>query len=223
MQNGVENERIAIRYFRNVYGACVFLPATHLEAGVVVSQSTPVAGVLELGRYPFGIDATVVSICKDLEIAGFRARPELEVMRWKYSKLIDNVANAVDAALGDVAGAQAMVDRARTEAIACLRAASIDVATVEESARRRAELSPMLPVDGDVRLGSSTWQSLARRAGGIESDWLNGEIVLLGRLHGVATPVNEALQAIANQMCRDGVAPGSVTLEALTSVVSSFE
>jgi 2-dehydropantoate 2-reductase len=47
--------------------------------------------------------------------------------------------------------------------------------------------------------------------------------VLLGRLHGIATPVNQALQSIANRMCRDRVAPGSVTLDALTAVVSAFE
>ena len=28
--------------------------------------------------------------------------------------------------------------------------------------------------------------------GAVETDYLNGEIVLLGRLHGVATPVNDA-------------------------------
>jgi ketopantoate reductase len=41
--------------------------------------------------------------------------------------------------------------------------------------------------------GSSTWQSLSRGVS-LETDYLNGEIVLLGRLHGVATPVNAALQ-----------------------------
>ena len=34
----------------------------------------------------------------------------------------------------------------------------------------------------------------------IEADQLNGEIVLLGRLHGVPTPVNELLQAVAHEL-----------------------
>ena len=42
---------------------------------------------------------------------------------------------------------------------------------------------------------SSTWQSLERKAGTTEVDYLNGEVVLLGRLHGVPTPVNTVLPA----------------------------
>ena len=47
-------------------------------------------------------------------------------------------------------------------------------------------------IDGRRRAGSSTWQSLARGTGALETDYLNGEIVLLGRLHGVPTPINAA-------------------------------
>jgi 2-dehydropantoate 2-reductase len=59
------------------------------------------------------------------------------------------------------------------------------------------------------RGGGSSWQSIARGTGDIESDFLNGEIVLLGRLHGVPTPANEALQALGNEMARAGLGPGS--------------
>jgi 2-dehydropantoate 2-reductase len=61
--------------------------------------------------------------------------------------------------------------------------------------------------------GSSSWQSLARGTGAIEADWLNGEIVLLGRLHGVPTPVNEVLRRVANRMARNRLPPGSWSLE----------
>ena len=60
---------------------------------------------------------------------------------------------------------------------------------------------------GQERSGGSTWQSLARGAGSIESDYLNGEIVLLGRLHGVPTPVNAVLQRRARQAVAAGSAP----------------
>ena len=36
-------------------------------------------------------------------------------------------------------------------------------------------------------------------SGSIETDYLNGEIVLLGRLHGVPTPVNALLQQLSAQ------------------------
>lgn len=62
---------------------------------------------------------------------------------------------------------------------------------------------------------SSSWQSLARQSRSIETDYLNGEIVLLGRLHGVPTPVNDLLQRTARVAAREGISPGSMTVEAL--------
>ena len=53
-------------------------------------------------------------------------------------------------------------------------------------------------------------RALSGRTGNIEADWLNGEIVLLGRLHHVATPVNELLRSTATRMAREGIAPGSI-------------
>ena len=77
-------------------------------------------------------------------------------------------------------------------------------------AERRAALGALRPVSGHDLSGGSSWQSLARRTGNIEADWLNGEIVLLGRLHKIATPVNELLRSTANRMAREGIAPGSI-------------
>ncbi len=57
------------------------------------------------------------------------------------------------------------------------------------------------------RPGASMWQSLARGVS-IEADYLNGEIVLLGRLHGVPTPVNAALLDLVKQAAREGITAG---------------
>jgi len=76
-----------------------------------------------------------------------------------------------------------------------------------------AELSggfDVRPVGGETREGGSTWQSLARGTGSIETDFLNGEIVLLGREHGIATPVNEALQVLARQFAVEHREAGSL-------------
>jgi 2-dehydropantoate 2-reductase len=43
--------------------------------------------------------------------------------------------------------------------------------------------------------------------------------VLLGRLHGVPTPVNEALQRLANELARAGAAPGAVSEDDLARLV----
>ena len=53
--------------------------------------------------------------------------------------------------------------------------------------------------------------SLAHGTGTIETDLLNGEIVLLGRLHGLPTPVNGMLQQVASELARSQAPPASLT------------
>jgi 2-dehydropantoate 2-reductase len=53
-----------------------------------------------------------------------------------------------------------------------------------------------------------------------EADYLNGEIVLLGRLYGILTPYNSVLQRIAREMAQSGKRPGSVTAEDLQNMVA---
>jgi 2-dehydropantoate 2-reductase len=71
------------------------------------------------------------------------------------------------------------------------------------------------PVNGEFRGGGSSWQSLARGTGTIETDYLNGEIVLLGRMHGVPTPANELMQQTANRLAAEGAPPKSIPVETL--------
>ena len=132
-------------------------------------------------------------------------------MRWKYAKLLMNLGNAVEAALGPEGRFSEVAAEARREGVACLRAAGIDCASREEDRERRGDLLQMKPIEGEERGGGSSWQSLARRTGRIETDYLNGEIVLLGRLHGVPTPVNERVQRVANHLARTGTPPGTLT------------
>jgi 2-dehydropantoate 2-reductase len=206
-QNGVENERLALRRFERVYAMLVILPATHMEPGVVEATSGGIAGVLDAGCYPSGTDHMIMKVCADLEKAGFRARPEERAMRKKYAKLLGNLSNTLGAALGDARAPE--VSRALVEeAIACYKAAGIEWTPDEEMSGLRQGMRP-----GGGRQGNSTWQSLARGTGSIESDYLNGEIALLGRLYGVPVPANAALQRIGRRMVAEGLAPGSLTPE----------
>ena len=50
-----------------------------------------------------------------------------------------------------------------------------------------------IPPD-DTFIGGSTWQSLMKGATSLETDYFNGEILLLARFHGLAAPANEFLQ-----------------------------
>ena len=218
-QNGVENERLTLRLFPNTYGVCVMLPAAHLEPGAVEAYGAPLLGLLDVGRYPSGVDAAAEGIATDLTGAGFSSHAVPDTLRLKYRKLIMNLGNAIEAAAGTAARTSDLYARAAAEGETVLAAAGIEAASVEEDTTRRGELMRMRPVDGKRRDGGSTWQSLARGAGAIESDYLNGEIVLLGRQHGIPTPVNEALQRIANRMAAERRPPGSMTLDELEAAM----
>ena len=207
-QNGVDNERQALRRFSRVYGMAVLMPATHLEPGVVCLDAAPVAGILDLGRYPSGTDDLAEAVAADLSGSTFASIAHPEIMRRKYRKLLANLGNALDAAIGRESRGGDLLQRARAEATACLSAARIEVGSEEEDKERRTSMR-LAPTA--QRSGSSSWQSLARGTGSIEADYLNGEIVLLGRLHGIATPVNAALARVANRLARDGASPGSMS------------
>ncbi len=211
-QNGVASERFALRRFRRVYGMCVWLPATHLEPGTVEAQGAPLAGALHVGRYPAGIDATARQIGADLAGSRFLAPVVPDVMRWKYGKLLANLANAVEAVCGHGAGdgTADLRRRAAAEGAAVLGAAGIAYASEEESAAAHGDQVRVVPVNGSARAGGSSWQSLTRGTGSIEADFLNGEIVLLARELGRPAPVNQVLQRLANQAARQRQPPGSI-------------
>lgn len=217
-QNGVENERLALRRFANVQAMRVFFSATHLEPGLVEIPFAPLSGLLDLGRYPSGLDEVSEQMAADLRESTFDSLADPSIMARKYAKLLSNLGNAVEAACGtrlEDPFARELFDRSQTEAHRCLAAAGIEVAPPELDAERKAAIGPYRLVAGHDLWGGSSWQSLARQTGNIEADWLNGEIVLLGRLHGVPTPVNALLQATANRMAAEGIAPGTIRGEDL--------
>jgi 2-dehydropantoate 2-reductase len=120
-----------------------------------------------------------------------------------------NLANAVGAICKPGPDNERVIEAAREEGRAALTAAGIpfdapDVSDVQARWER-------IGVQADRRSGSSTWQSLARHTGEVETDYLNGEIALLGRLHGIDTPVNAALCRLAARVASDGVGPQTLT------------
>jgi 2-dehydropantoate 2-reductase len=217
-QNGVENERLTLRRFANVYGVCVMCPATHLEPGVVRAHRAPVAGILDLGRYPTGVDETATVAAADLTAAGFLSEPKADIMRWKYKKLLLNLGNAIEAICGPESRGGDLYQRALQEGVACLDAAGIPYVSDADDRSRRGNLIPR-PSGGKPR-GGSSWQSMRRQTGNVEVDYLNGEIVLLGQQHGVPTPVNAVLQRLANQLASTRTPPGSMTADDILALTS---
>jgi len=218
VQNGVANEPAALRRLPNVYGICVMCPAAHLEPGVVVAESSPVTALLDIGRYPSGVDQTAEEVALALSESTMESIARPDIMRWKYAKLLRNLSNAVDALCGPAGRSSELSDRARQEGEACLVAAGIAYVSDEEDRARRGNRLHPTDVVGHDRGGSSTWQSLLSR-GKVEVDYLNGEVVLLGRLYGVPVPTNVLLQHLVNEKAWQHSRPGAMSPEELLSLL----
>jgi 2-dehydropantoate 2-reductase len=133
-------------------------------------------------------------------------------MRYKHAKLLTNLGNAVQAVCGLDDDGRELSARAIAEGRAVLAGAGIpyDAAYVEDIAGRW-ERWQVGEIAGRPRGGGSSWQSVVRGTGTIESDYLNGEIVLRGHQAGVATPVNALLQQLAERTARERRQPGWIT------------
>jgi 2-dehydropantoate 2-reductase len=194
---------------------CVMCPALHLEPGVVRAYSSPTIGILDLGAYPSGVGESASSVSAALRAAGFVSEVRADIMRWKYRKLLQNLSNVIEAACGPQERHGKLSERATAEGETCLRAADIAYVSENDDAVRRGDLLQMYAVAGEPRPGGSSWQSLKRSTGTIETDFLNGEIVLLGRLFGVPTPVNERLQRLGQELARGHARPASISMSEL--------
>lgn len=214
LQNGVANERATPRRFARVQAVRVMVPSTHLEPGVVRAHRAAPTGILDVGRYPDGVDDLTRALSAAFASSDFASEPRPDIMRWKYTKLLMNLGNAIKVLCGPEARGGELfraARAARAEGRACLAAARIPYASDEEDAERRGQFVPRSTAGGGRVRGGSSWQSAERRTGNVEADYLNGEIVLLGRLHGLPTPVNATLQRLANDLARRRDVPGRRT------------
>ncbi|MEZ4331430.1 MAG: 2-dehydropantoate 2-reductase N-terminal domain-containing protein [Myxococcota bacterium] len=220
-QNGVENERLALRRFRTVVGLAVWIPASFLEPGVVANHA-PHAPI-EIGLHPSGTDALVRQVCADLVRAGFAAEAREDVLAWKHAKLLTNAVSTLDAICGTRVGLDDVAAAIKREGMEGYRAAGIaTVSAGTYEARVALAKAAMGEIEGRPRGGGSSSQSLARGLGSIETDYINGEIVWLGRTHGVATPVNEAIVGVANALAaRPGAGP--IPADALRARIAERE
>jgi 2-dehydropantoate 2-reductase len=68
-------------------------------------------------------------------------------------------------------------------------------------------------------VGGSTWQSLQRGTGNIETDYLNGEIAMIAHRAGMAAPINERLAILARRAAAAGAKPGEMSAEQLAALL----
>jgi thiosulfate/3-mercaptopyruvate sulfurtransferase len=212
LQNGLENERTALRHFAHVLGAIIWIPSSYLIPGEVVSPGAPIPAVIWLGGYPSGPAEHAEAVAADLRRAGLAVQVVADIARWKAGKLLGNLGN-----LGNGLDALYPPSDLRAAALTALQdeARTVFAAAGVEAADLRAESTVDLsgfriePIPGRERGGSSTWQSLAR-AGTPETDYLNGEVVLLARLHGTEAPLNAAIQARVHRAAAEATPPGTL-------------
>ena len=218
-QNGVANEITASRWFDNVYAMLLLIPATFLNAGEVihhVSRKSGVLGVLDTGRYPFGSDDYVDTLCGDLTASGFSATPDVEIMKLKYAKLITNLNNAVGAICGFQSDTKNIYSLLTDEALAILNKAAIQFDRDRET--QKYTLLGRAEVSGAPRGGSSSWQSVMR-GGQIEVDFLNGEIVLIAKKMGLDAPANSLIQELAQKTIRESLKPGWISPQEILEIL----
>jgi 2-dehydropantoate 2-reductase len=226
--NGVESERIASRYFVRVFAMCVWLPGVHLTPGEVLVRIAPSSGTFIVGRYaarPSESDRELLRVLEaDWTLSSFRIHLADDVMRWKYRKLLSNLGNALQALVGpDAAELRGLHERLETEATRVFEAAGISWPSIAEEEAWRGDAFDIRDVPGiEGDLGGSSWQSVRRGTGSIETDYLNGEVALLARLNGLDAPLNAEVQRLARQAAAAGVV-GSMTAAQLAAALDSVE
>jgi thiosulfate/3-mercaptopyruvate sulfurtransferase len=220
LQNGLDAERVALRRFATVYGAVVWSPGSYLTPGEVVSPAAPAVGVVWIGRYPSGTDERLAGIAADLRSAQHSTEIVDDVPGWKAGKLLSILPNALDALYAPGPLRNRAAEALRAEARAVYRAAGIT--PVDPASATALDLTAfgVHPVPGHT--GRSTRQSLER---GVppETDFLNGEIVLLARLYGRAAPRNEAVSARLHRAVTESTPPGSLGDDDLRTVLPELD
>jgi 2-dehydropantoate 2-reductase len=218
-QNGVRNEEIAAKYFQKVYGVMVRVGSVYLNDGEVLARRDP-PGWYIMGCYPEGIDALTEKVAEELRTAGYFVKTTSDVMPYKWGKLMLNVSNAVGAITNSPRESMMTISRAvAEESRAIVEEAGIKWISQEQVSKEWPEITA--PVRGRINTEaqSSTWQSLARHQGSVETEFLNGEIVRVARRLGKRAPINERLLRISQEMAANHEPPGKYTPSQLAEML----
>jgi 2-dehydropantoate 2-reductase len=131
-----------------------------------------------------------------------------------------NLGNAVGAITDGSWEATGHIYRALAdEARVIVEKAGIEVISQEQVTKEWPEISA--PLKGEIRTNeqSSTWQSLARGQGSVETDFLNGEIVRVARRTGLEAPLNEKITALTKEMASNKIKPGKYSPQELAELL----
>jgi thiosulfate/3-mercaptopyruvate sulfurtransferase len=217
-QNGLETERVALRHFETVYGSVLVLAATYVEPGVVVAPSAPSVGIAWIGAFPDRSEPRLEAIARDLRRANLETLVVDDISRVKNAKLAMSSTFVLDALYepGEMRDRAAALVSAETKEI--LEGAGGLADLSDELAQLFPRIQHQEVAGYEARGGNSTWQSLTR-SGSLETDYLNGEVVLQARLQRRAAPVNRALTDRIHAAQRDGIPARSLGDDDLRATV----
>ncbi|MFC1953674.1 ketopantoate reductase family protein [Chloroflexota bacterium] len=219
LQNGVRNEEIAAQYFPRVYGVMVRVGAVYLEDGEVTARRDP-PGWFIIGCYPRGTDEITEFVATSLRAASFLVKTTQDVMPYKWGKLMGNLSNAIGAITNAREGEADSISQAtQLELQNLLTQAGIHWITQEETAKEWPETTAPLRGSLETEAQSSTWQSLAREQGTVESEFLNGEVIRLAERLGRHAPINKMLVKITTEMAVKHELPGKYTPAQLSALL----
>ena len=211
-QNGIRSEAIAARRCPDVLGGIVRFTSTLLEPGEVRLR---LPGQLIVGRFPSGRDPVAETVVADLAAAGFTARESPDIRVEKALKLLVNLVSGpavlVHRTEPDLALARVQTvlleEAVRVFAAAGIRAEPLSGLgqTVEEliAGFRSGGTAP----DTSGGIYNSTWQNLHHGRPRLENDGYHGEIVRLGRDHGIEAPVNARVLEVLEAVRARGLGP----------------
>jgi len=221
-QNSIWNEPYATRVFNKVYGVVLRVPGIFLEPGLVINPITGNHGFIEVGLYPRGKDELLEYVSEAIRKTGFACKVNEWVMKAKAAKCLGNLGNALGAITDGRGDHKQFLTIARREAMNVWEAAGIeweDRESFNERVERIRGVNKMPVGFKDQRNLGSSWQSLMRGTGNIESEQLNGDVVRLGRLLGIETPCNNVLWRVADEMAKNKERPGKYSVEELLAMI----
>jgi 2-dehydropantoate 2-reductase len=219
VQNGVRNEEFAARHFSRVYGVRINIGAVYINPGEVICRRDP-PGWAIIGRYPAGVDNLAETVGEELRKAGLYVLVTPDVMPYKWGKLMSNLLNAVGAITNDsFSNTRKIIQATQFEATQILSEAGIRWLSEEQIRQAWPDFGAKPKASMKTEEQSSTWQSLARQQGSVETEYLNGEILRVAAKLGKTAPVNEKILAIVQEMAVKREKPGKYTTVELEKIL----
>ncbi|MGV9410579.1 ketopantoate reductase family protein [Nocardia sp. NPDC003693] len=223
VQNGLDAERTAARWFDTVLGAVFLISAQHGRTGEVRVGGHPhlggvIAGISSTRRTEFAARA-LKTFATDIAEANFLITPVTDIRSYKASKIVHSVRNGLEVLAGDRRTKDTVGLALSAEARTVLTAAGFtprDLAdlVLDPAQTHFTERSGVTPGH------QSTWQSFARATPTNEVDYLNGEIALLSRLHATPAPLNTRLQQLLSHATHTGGGLDLPGLDTLTELLA---